>query len=81
MSTGPYAISRNPMYVGWALLHLGGAVTIGSAWVAATFPLSGIWLHRQVLQEECRLDAAFGEEFREWRATVPRYVGCPSINR
>ena len=75
VSTGPYAISRNPMYVGWGLLHLGAALTVGSAWIAATFPLAGIWLHRQVLQEERRLDAGFGEEFRQWRATVPRYVG------
>jgi protein-S-isoprenylcysteine O-methyltransferase Ste14 len=74
---GPYTISRNPMYVGWGLLHLGVAVSIGSTWVAASFPPSAAWLHHQVLQEEQRLDAAFGEQFRQWRATVPRYVGCP----
>ena len=28
---GPYAMSRNPMYVGWGLLHLGAALIIGSA--------------------------------------------------
>jgi protein-S-isoprenylcysteine O-methyltransferase Ste14 len=77
VSVGPYAISRNPMYVGWGLLHLGATLTVGSAWVVATFPLSAAWLHRQVLQEERWLDAAFGEEFRRWMATVPRYVGCP----
>jgi protein-S-isoprenylcysteine O-methyltransferase Ste14 len=75
VSAGPYAVSRNPMYVGWGLVHLGTALTIGSTWVAATFPLSAIWLHRQVLQEERRLADAFGEEFRLWRATVPRYAG------
>jgi protein-S-isoprenylcysteine O-methyltransferase Ste14 len=81
VSAGPYTISRNPMYVGWGLLHLGVAVSIGSTWVAASFPPSAAWLHHQVLQEERRLDAAFGEEFRQWRATVPRYLGCPSIHR
>jgi protein-S-isoprenylcysteine O-methyltransferase Ste14 len=70
---GPYAISRNPMYVGWGLLHLGAAMTTGSAWMVATFPPSAIWLHREVLEEERTLDDAFGEEFRRWRATVPRY--------
>ncbi len=75
VSAGPYTISRNPMYVGWGLLHLGTALTSGSAWVAATFPPSAIWLHRQVLQEERRLAETFGDEFRQWRATVPRYAG------
>jgi protein-S-isoprenylcysteine O-methyltransferase Ste14 len=79
VSAGPYAISRNPMYVGWGLLHLGTALTVGSAWTAATFPLSATWVHHQVLQEELRLDAAFGEEFRQWQATVPRYVGFRRI--
>ena len=75
VSTGPYAISRNPMYVGWGLLHLGAALTVGSAWIAATFPPAGLWLHRQVLGEEHQLDAAFGDDFRRWQAIVPRYVG------
>jgi protein-S-isoprenylcysteine O-methyltransferase Ste14 len=75
VSAGPYEISRNPMYVGWGLLHLGAALTVGSAWMAATFPLSAIWLHHQILGEERQLDNAFGEEYRRWRATVPRYLG------
>jgi protein-S-isoprenylcysteine O-methyltransferase Ste14 len=79
VSAGPYAISRNPMYVGWGLLHLGTALTIGSAWMAATFPLSALWLHRQVLGEERQLNGVFGEEFRRWQASVPRYVGFRRI--
>jgi protein-S-isoprenylcysteine O-methyltransferase Ste14 len=75
VSAGPYAISRNPMYVGWGLLHLGAALTVGSTWMAATFPLSALWLHRQVLGEEHQLDAAFGDDFCRWQAIVPRYVG------
>jgi protein-S-isoprenylcysteine O-methyltransferase Ste14 len=79
VSAGPYAISRNPMYVGWALLHLGTALTAGSAWIASTFPLSALWLHHQVLGEERQLDAAFGEEFHRWQMAVPRYVGFRRI--
>jgi protein-S-isoprenylcysteine O-methyltransferase Ste14 len=69
------------MYVGWGLLHLGTAPIVGSAWMLATFPQSATWLHRQVLQEERRLGGAFGEEFRRWQATVPRYVGFRRLQR
>jgi protein-S-isoprenylcysteine O-methyltransferase Ste14 len=75
---GPYAISRNPMYVGWGLLHLGAALTIGSAWMAATLPLAAAWIHRQVLQEEHQLRSAFGEEFAN-RTTVARYLPHPHL--
>jgi protein-S-isoprenylcysteine O-methyltransferase Ste14 len=75
---GPYAISRNPMYVGWGLLHLGTALIIGSAWMAATLPPAAAWIHRQVLREERQLRDAFGEEFAS-RATVPRYLPHPHL--
>jgi protein-S-isoprenylcysteine O-methyltransferase Ste14 len=74
--TGPYAFSRNPMYLGWVLLQLGTALTVGSAWMVAIVPLSAGWLHGEVLREERGLDDALGEEFRQWQATVPRYIGC-----
>jgi protein-S-isoprenylcysteine O-methyltransferase Ste14 len=37
VTVGPYAVIRNPMYVGWALLHLGVGLAGGSAW-RALFP-------------------------------------------
>jgi len=76
VTSGPYALSRNPMYVGWGLLHLGTALTIGSTWMAATFLPAAAWVHRQVLQEEKQLSNAFGEGFAS-RAAVPRYLPHP----
>jgi protein-S-isoprenylcysteine O-methyltransferase Ste14 len=71
---GPYAISRNPMYVGWGLLHLGIATVVGSVWTLATFPPAAVVLHWQVLREEQQLRQRFGEDFRRRCATVPRYA-------
>jgi protein-S-isoprenylcysteine O-methyltransferase Ste14 len=76
VTSGPYALSRNPMYVGWGLLHLGSAVVTGSAWMAATFLPAAAWVHRQVLKEEIQLSNAFGEDFAS-RAAVPRYLPHP----
>ena len=74
VTSGPYAISRNPMYLGWALLQLGAGVIRGSWWMIAAVPAAAAIVHREVRGEERRLDDAFGDEFRRYRATVPRYL-------
>ena len=79
LTTGPYAVSRNPMYVGWALLHLGLGVTVGSAWTLLTVPAAVTWTHRDVTREERALAEQFGEEYAAYRATVPRYL--PTVVR
>lgn len=75
VTDGPYAFSRNPMYVGWSLIHLGAGLAARSPWVLASwlYPLS--LLHRGVLAEERMLVEEFGEEFEEYAAQVPRYLG------
>jgi protein-S-isoprenylcysteine O-methyltransferase Ste14 len=74
VTTGPYALSRHPMYVGWWLIHLGVGVTRGSAWVAATLPTAALVEHFGVLREERALDRDFGDEFAEYCERVPRYL-------
>ena len=84
VTTGPYALSRHPMYVGWWLIHLGVGVLRGSAWVAATLPVAILAEHVGVLgervgvlAEERALDRRFGAEWTRYRARVSRYVGWP----
>jgi protein-S-isoprenylcysteine O-methyltransferase Ste14 len=74
VTTGPYAISRNPMYLGWGALHIGVGVATGSAWVLAAFLAAIGLMHRQVRREERALGEEFGDEFERYRASVPRYV-------
>ena len=74
VTSGPYALSRHPMYVGWWLIHLGVGVMRGSAWVAATLPAAALVEHFGVLWEERALDREFGDEFAEYRGRVPRYL-------
>ena len=72
--TGPYAISRNPMYLGWTLAHLGAAVLTGSAWIVGSLPVALVLNHWQILSEERRLSETFGAEFAEYFKAVPRYL-------
>lgn len=72
--TGPYARSRNPMYVGWTLLYLGVALITRNLWMFLSLPLVAGILHREVLREEDALEVAFGEEYVRYRKQVRRYV-------
>jgi protein-S-isoprenylcysteine O-methyltransferase Ste14 len=74
ISTGPYAISRNPMYVGWTLLYLGAALITRNAWMVASLPVVAGVIHRDVLREEHTLERAFGEDYVRYRKLVRRYL-------
>jgi len=77
VTTGPYALSRHPMYVGWWLIHLGTGLYRGSAWVLLSLPAATLAEHPAVLAEERRLVEAFGSEAESYFARVPRYLPPP----
>jgi len=72
--SGPYAISRNPMYVGWTLLYVGGALITRNSWMVASVPVVAELIHRDVLREEHMLERAFGEVYAMYRRQVRRYL-------
>ena len=74
IATGPYAISRNPMYIGWTLLYLGAALITRNGWMVASLPLVGGIIHREVIREEDTLEQTFGEEYIRYRKLVRRYL-------
>ena len=81
VTTGPNAISRNPMYVGMAGLLLAHATWRGS-W-AALLPLGGFVLlidRLQIEAEESALLQRFGAEYESYRASVPRWIGVRSLD-
>ncbi|MBT2596203.1 isoprenylcysteine carboxylmethyltransferase family protein [Arthrobacter sp. ISL-72] len=75
VTSGPYAITRHPMYVGWWLIHLGAGTMTGSAWVIATLPPAVLAEHRYVLREESLLAGLFGRSYADYADKVPRYLG------
>ncbi|WP_146068750.1 isoprenylcysteine carboxylmethyltransferase family protein, partial [Arthrobacter sp. 9E06] len=81
VTSGPYSFSRNPMYVGWTLLHLGIGLVRHNAWTLAALPVAAAAVHRQVLREEASLAVSFGGAFAEYRRAVPRYVGRRCVGR
>lgn len=74
ITTGPYALSRNPMYVAWDLVHLGVALLTRSGWALASLVLAAAQVHREVRAEERVLGVRFGTEYAQYRSAVPRYL-------
>jgi protein-S-isoprenylcysteine O-methyltransferase Ste14 len=75
VAVGPYRIVRNPMITGVALLLAGQALFWGSwvvgAWAAAFVLINHAYF---VLSEEPGLEKRFGEDYRRYRAEVPRWL-------
>ncbi len=74
---GLYRWSRNPQFVGYALLYLGFFIVWWSnlAWLGMFSYIVLVYAITRV--EEEHLERVYGAEYREYCARVPRYVGIP----
>ena len=81
VTDGAYAVTRNPMYVGWSVGVLGLALATGSAWLLAGWYAAVNALDREVDVEEARLLQRFGTTFAAYRDRVPRYLRVSSSRR
>ena len=75
VTTGPFAWTRNPIYLGDAIVLL-GAILIWSATFALPVLAAFVWWidRRFVRAEEARLRAGFGTAFEDWARKVRRWV-------
>ncbi len=72
---GPYAHSRNPLYVGSVLLALGLALATASLWVAGAVLVYFAAFYPSVMREEADfLRRKFPSEYRDWEAAVPVFL-------
>lgn len=75
LTGGPYAFSRNPMYVGWLSIYLGIAFVANTIWILALVPLVVAYIHLvDTRREETTLEEQFGDRYREYRRRVRRYL-------
>jgi len=82
VTTGPFAFTRNPIYLGNTVLMLG----IGLAWDALWFlPLafSAAFLVERlaIRREEAHLDLRFGPEWASYATKSPRWLKWPGRGR
>lgn len=74
VTTGPYARSRNPMYVAWTTIYVGVALVRNTVWMLLLLPAVMVWSHITVRREERSLERRFGDEYLAYRRDVRRYV-------
>jgi protein-S-isoprenylcysteine O-methyltransferase Ste14 len=72
---GPYRITRNPMYLGLALIYLGIAIAGQSVWAIILLPPVLIIIQRYAIQrEEAFLERRFGADYVDYTTRVRRWI-------
>lgn len=75
ITTGPYAYSRNPMYLGWTLLFLGLIFVLNSLGSLGLLVIAWVYTHIfEIVPEEKFLKKKFGTQFEEYQKNVRRYI-------
>jgi protein-S-isoprenylcysteine O-methyltransferase Ste14 len=82
VSWGPFAMTRNPIYIANIAVFAGFAVLSRLLWAVPLVVLAlGAWYHRLIPREERFLEETFGEEYREYAATTNRWLPSPRFRR
>ena len=75
VANGPYAFSRNPIYVSFNAVYVGIALAVNTLWPIIFLPVGIALLHYRVIaREESYLERVIGDEYRQYRARVRRWV-------
>ncbi len=79
-TTGPYSVTRNPLYVGGFCFALSIAFFLKSvSLVGLTLVASVAYVRWVIPAEEEVLESIFGEAFREYKRRTPRMIPRPSL--
>jgi protein-S-isoprenylcysteine O-methyltransferase Ste14 len=74
VTSGPYRLTRNPMYLGMAFLYIAFAFAFGVMWALVALPAVLIIVDRLVIaREEPYLEREFGQAYREYKTRVRRW--------
>lgn len=72
--SGPYAYTRNPLYLGSFILGVGFSIAAGVWWLALLFIGLFLGIYLPVMRVEAKeLTEIFGEDYREYAAKVPLF--------
>lgn len=77
---GPYAMVRNPMYLGRFFILLGFLMLLGSVWLLLAYTVVyWFYMDTRVEREEAHLKPIFGARYAEYCAKVHRFIPGPPL--
>lgn len=75
VTSGPFAYSRNPLYLSLALFTFGLGVAVASPWLCASvIPLAAILRWGVIAREEGYLEGKFGSAYLGYKGRVRRWI-------
>lgn len=75
ISTGVYRFTRNPMYVGLALVQIAIGVALANGWILILVPVVlAVVYATAVRHEEAYLTRKFGDEYTRYKGSVRRWL-------
>jgi protein-S-isoprenylcysteine O-methyltransferase Ste14 len=75
ITEGPFAKSRNPIYLGNTLLIFGAGLLFGIGWLLPTALAAAVAVQKLAIErEESHLEASFGALWRDYAAKTPRWL-------
>ena len=75
ITSGPYRISRNPMYLAWTLFNLGIGLMMNSGWVVIFLLGALLYTHLVTIpHEERSLESLFGQSYIAYKGRVRRWL-------
>jgi protein-S-isoprenylcysteine O-methyltransferase Ste14 len=75
VTSGPYRITRNPIYVGMAAAYAGTAVWAGCTWALLVLPFVLTIVDRAVIgREERYLERVFADDYRRYKQRIRRWL-------
>ena len=75
ISTGPFAFTRNPLYLGMTLLYVGITLIGNTIWPLVLLPFVLAVMQRGVIEREERyLERKFGDEYLRYKSRVRRWI-------
>jgi protein-S-isoprenylcysteine O-methyltransferase Ste14 len=81
LTSGVFALTRNPIYLGNTLLLTGIALFTAAVWLIPATMIAAFAVDRLAIRrEELHLAVRFGDAFQAYVQTTPRWLGVPWKN-
>ena len=74
VTSGPYRLTRNPMYLGHLIYSLGVVLAFRSPVAIVLASTRVIYFQLRVAKDEDRLEKVFGAQYREYCQKVKRWI-------